>query len=223
MTIFLLLIRSFNFSTNEPKYFFHVSSTNCITGTSLIRAVFIKGLKIEFTKSENLPLPLFAKEGYKSSLWQREVRRDFINNVVNIMRPLIRVFPAPQSHEKFFKRKDGHITQSSGTRLKAHTQVTLEFLFLCNCFKRLNILVRNILLCLSLNCCMITKNKIHFKSRGRSPETERFPGYIISMAHEFMHCALYERSGDADGDHSDRLSWQFADAEMYELLRAAGF
>jgi general secretion pathway protein I len=38
---------------------------------------------------ENLPLPLFTKEGDKSSLWQREVRRDFINNVV-IMRPLKR-------------------------------------------------------------------------------------------------------------------------------------
>ena len=28
--------------------------------------------------SENLPSPLFSKEGYYSSLWQREVRRDFI-------------------------------------------------------------------------------------------------------------------------------------------------
>jgi hypothetical protein len=27
---------------------------------------------------ENLPSPLFAKEGHYSSLWQREVRRDFI-------------------------------------------------------------------------------------------------------------------------------------------------
>jgi hypothetical protein len=27
---------------------------------------------------KNLPLPLFAKKGYYSSLWQREVRRDFI-------------------------------------------------------------------------------------------------------------------------------------------------
>jgi len=41
-------------------------------------------------KSENLPTPLFAKEGYKSSLWQREVRRDFINNVAIIMRRLLR-------------------------------------------------------------------------------------------------------------------------------------
>jgi len=28
---------------------------------------------------ENLPSPLFAKEGNYSSLWKREVRRDFIN------------------------------------------------------------------------------------------------------------------------------------------------
>jgi hypothetical protein len=28
--------------------------------------------------SENLPSSLFSKEGYYSSLWQREVRRDFI-------------------------------------------------------------------------------------------------------------------------------------------------
>jgi hypothetical protein len=50
----------------------------------------IKDLKNEFTLSENLPSSLFAKEGYYSrsgssrrvastSLWQREVRRDFIN------------------------------------------------------------------------------------------------------------------------------------------------
>jgi hypothetical protein len=46
--------------------------------------------KLNLHRSENLPLPLFAKEGYKSSLWQREVRRDFINNNnVVIMRPLI--------------------------------------------------------------------------------------------------------------------------------------
>jgi hypothetical protein len=30
---------------------------------------------------KNLPSPLFAKEGYISSLWQREVRRDSIINV----------------------------------------------------------------------------------------------------------------------------------------------
>jgi type IV pilus assembly protein PilW len=37
----------------------------------------------EFTRKgsllKNLPLPLFAKEGYISSLWQREGKRDFIN------------------------------------------------------------------------------------------------------------------------------------------------
>jgi hypothetical protein len=39
----------------------------------------------EFIRKEsllkNLPLPLFAKEGNYSSLWLREVRRDFIINV----------------------------------------------------------------------------------------------------------------------------------------------
>jgi hypothetical protein len=32
---------------------------------------------------KNLPLPLFAKEGCISSLWQREVRRDFINQCLH--------------------------------------------------------------------------------------------------------------------------------------------
>jgi hypothetical protein len=40
-----------------------------------------KGLLIERHLSENLPFPLFAKEGYYSSLWKREGRRDFLNNV----------------------------------------------------------------------------------------------------------------------------------------------
>jgi hypothetical protein len=38
----------------------------------------IKGLRIELTWITNLPSPLFAKEGCCSSLWKREVRRDFI-------------------------------------------------------------------------------------------------------------------------------------------------
>jgi hypothetical protein len=42
-------------------------------------------------KSENLPLPLFAKEGDKSSLRQREVRRDFINNLVIIILLIIKM------------------------------------------------------------------------------------------------------------------------------------
>ncbi len=37
------------------------------------------------------PLPLFAKEGYKTSLWQREVRRDFINTVIPIMSLLVSI------------------------------------------------------------------------------------------------------------------------------------
>jgi hypothetical protein len=30
---------------------------------------------------KNLPMPLFAKEGFIFSLWQREVKRDFVINV----------------------------------------------------------------------------------------------------------------------------------------------
>jgi len=66
---------------------------------AFINPSFINGLKIEFTSPENLPSPLFTKEGYNSSLFllgepacvrgQREVRRDFIKNVVTILRPLI--------------------------------------------------------------------------------------------------------------------------------------
>jgi hypothetical protein len=38
---------------------------------------------------KNLPSPLFAKEGDDSSLWQREVRRDFIINVFILMTLLL--------------------------------------------------------------------------------------------------------------------------------------
>jgi hypothetical protein len=44
-------------------------------------------LKLHYT--ENLPSPLFAKEGNYSSLRQREVRRDFIDQCVIILRLLI--------------------------------------------------------------------------------------------------------------------------------------
>jgi hypothetical protein len=48
----------------------------------------------EFTSKasllKNLPLPLFSKEGYFTSLWQREVRRDFIINVFILMTLLVR-------------------------------------------------------------------------------------------------------------------------------------
>jgi hypothetical protein len=40
---------------------------------------------------KNLPLPLFGKEGYITSLWQREVRRDFIINVFILMTLLVNV------------------------------------------------------------------------------------------------------------------------------------
>jgi hypothetical protein len=35
------------------------------------------------THLENLPFPLFAKEGFCPSLWQREVRWDFMNCPLN--------------------------------------------------------------------------------------------------------------------------------------------
>jgi hypothetical protein len=40
---------------------------------------------------KNLPFPLFAKEGYIPSLWQREVRRDFIISVFILMTGLVSV------------------------------------------------------------------------------------------------------------------------------------
>jgi hypothetical protein len=46
--------------------------------------VLLRVSKLNLHESENLPLPLFTKEGCKSSLWQREDRRDFINNAVII-------------------------------------------------------------------------------------------------------------------------------------------
>jgi hypothetical protein len=39
----------------------------------------INRLILKKTLSKKSPHPLFAKEGHKSSLWQREVRRDFKN------------------------------------------------------------------------------------------------------------------------------------------------
>jgi hypothetical protein len=38
---------------------------------------------------KNLPTPLFSKEGYITSLWQREVRRDFMINVFILMTLLV--------------------------------------------------------------------------------------------------------------------------------------
>ena len=62
-----------------------------INPANAVNFFLLRVSKLNFHNSENLPLPLFAKEGYKSSLWQREVRRDLINNVVIIMRLLISV------------------------------------------------------------------------------------------------------------------------------------
>jgi len=43
--------------------------------------------KATFTRES--PHPLFAKEGYIASLWQREVRRDFIDKVALRMNSLV--------------------------------------------------------------------------------------------------------------------------------------
>jgi len=56
------------------KLFKNLFTKKCISKASLLK---------------NLPLPLFAKEGYISSLWQREVRRDFIINVFILMTLLV--------------------------------------------------------------------------------------------------------------------------------------
>jgi len=45
---------------------------------------------------KNLPLPLFAKEGFIPSLWQREVRRDFVIDVFILMTLLVTII-----HKKF--------------------------------------------------------------------------------------------------------------------------
>jgi hypothetical protein len=38
---------------------------------------------------KNLPLPLFAKEGFIPSLWKREVRRDLVIDVFMLMTLLV--------------------------------------------------------------------------------------------------------------------------------------
>jgi hypothetical protein len=42
---------------------------------------YTKKCKSKATLLENLPLPLFTKEGNSPSLWKREIRRDFTINV----------------------------------------------------------------------------------------------------------------------------------------------
>ncbi|OGW52977.1 MAG: hypothetical protein A2Y81_05355 [Nitrospirae bacterium RBG_13_43_8] len=49
---------------------------------------------------KNLPLPLFSKEGFISSLWQREVRRDFVIDVFILMTLLV---------IQFVKKKSGGV------------------------------------------------------------------------------------------------------------------
>jgi hypothetical protein len=53
---------------NNRGYIVPPHLTEGITKKGISRASFLK----------NLPLSLFTKEEYNSSLWQREVRRDFI-------------------------------------------------------------------------------------------------------------------------------------------------
>jgi hypothetical protein len=55
---------------------------------------YIKKFISKASLLKNLSLPLFAKEGYYSSLWQREVRRDFIINVFILMILLVKYISA---------------------------------------------------------------------------------------------------------------------------------
>jgi general secretion pathway protein J len=66
-------------------------------------------------------LPLFAKEGNKSSLWQREVRRDFINDVVINMKPFKTVAAKVRLRNSFFSyhATSQAITSSDPPRQKA--------------------------------------------------------------------------------------------------------
>jgi len=48
---------------------------------TLLKNLFTKEFISKTSLLKNLPSPLFAKEGDDPSLWQREVRRDFIINV----------------------------------------------------------------------------------------------------------------------------------------------
>ena len=48
---------------------------------------------------KNLPLPLFAKEGFISSLWQREDRRDFVIDVFLLMTLLVIQFCKVKNQE----------------------------------------------------------------------------------------------------------------------------
>jgi hypothetical protein len=52
--------------------------------------VFTKEFISKASLLKNLPLPLFSKEGHITSLWQREVRRDFIINVFILMTLLVK-------------------------------------------------------------------------------------------------------------------------------------
>jgi hypothetical protein len=73
---------------------------------------------------KNLPLPLFSKEGYITSLWQREVRRDFIINVFILMTLLVTPisFPFPSviggdKGNEFYKNKNIAILPTSNINL----------------------------------------------------------------------------------------------------------
>ena len=71
---FSLIFSEKNVSNDYP---FNPLTKKCISKASLLK---------------NLPSPLFSKEGYSSSLWQREDRRDFIINVFILMTVLVLSF-----------------------------------------------------------------------------------------------------------------------------------
>ena len=83
-------------------YLFKPLTKKCISKASLLKNLpsplfskegYCSSLwQREASLLKNLPSPLFSKEGYSSSLWQREDRRDFIINVFIFMNVLVLSF-----------------------------------------------------------------------------------------------------------------------------------
>ena len=72
-------------------YFSHIFSEKNVSNDYLFKPLTKKCIS-KASLLKNLPSPLFSKEGYCSSLWQREDRRDFIINVFIFMNVLVLSF-----------------------------------------------------------------------------------------------------------------------------------
>jgi hypothetical protein len=68
----------YNITLVKPRR--HLSHLKIFLREEKIVVVFKKFIS-DASLFKNLPFPLFAKEGFISSLWQREVRRDFVIDV----------------------------------------------------------------------------------------------------------------------------------------------